>query len=238
MNSEIIIGITDCSKFPNYQKWIEAEAGVKVLKLSHHTNNAQDTEKCDGVILSGGEDVHPRFYNRLEYLEYCHEIDERRDEFEWKVLENTEKDQLPLLGICRGLQMANVYFGGTLIPDIPAFGKFNHSRFPDKDREHTIEVDPYSELSKIVGTLKGEINSAHHQSAELVARSLVTSAISPDGIVEGLEWKVKEGRPYLQLVQWHPERMTDLQNVFSKNIKHSFLQTVRKNKSVANLESQ
>jgi putative glutamine amidotransferase len=230
MDREIIIGITDCSKFPNYQQWIEREPGTRVIKLSHQLNNFNDVEKCDGIILSGGEDVHPRFYNKLEYLEYCHEIDEKRDEFEWKVLEQTEKNELPLLGICRGLQMANVYFGGTLIPDIPAFGKFNHSRFPDKDREHTIQVDPYSELFKIAGTGSGETNSAHHQSAELVAKSLITNAISPDGIIEGLERKVKDNKPYLQLVQWHPERMIDQQNVFAKNIKLSFLEAIRSSK--------
>jgi putative glutamine amidotransferase len=232
MKQEIIIGITDCSKFANYQKWIESEPGTRVVKLSYHEGNLKDIERCDGIILSGGEDVHPRFYNKMEYLEYCSEIDERRDEFEWKVLEQTEEKQLPLLGICRGLQMANVYFGGTLIPDIPAFGRYNHSRFPDKDREHIVQVDPYSDLFKITGTLNGEVNSAHHQSAELVAKSLVTNAISPDGIVEGLEWKTREGKPYLQLVQWHPERMNDQQNVFARNIKRSFLEAVFKQQPV------
>lgn len=230
MKKKIVIGITDCSKFVMYKNWIENESGTEVVRLSHHENNVADIEQCDGIILSGGEDVHPRFYNRMEYLGYCHEIDEPRDEFEWKVLEHTESKKLPLLGICRGLQMANVYFGGTLIPDIPSFGKFNHSRFPDKDRAHTILVDPYSELYKIAGTQTGEVNSAHHQSVELVAKGLVSNALSPDGVIEGIERKDKEGKPYLQLVQWHPERMTDLGNVFSKNIKASFLNAVADSK--------
>ena len=223
---KITIGITDCSKYANYQKWIENESDVAVIKLGYQDNNFEKIQKCDGVILSGGEDVHPRFYNKLEYLPYCSEIDEKRDEFELKVLEYTERNSIPVLGICRGLQVANVFFGGTLIPDIPAFGRFNHSRFTDKDRQHKIQVDETSELRAITGTDSGEVNSAHHQSAELVGKGLVTNCISPDGIVEGLERKEK-GKPFLQLVQWHPERMTDLENPFSKKIKLAFLDAVR-----------
>ncbi|MBT1697611.1 gamma-glutamyl-gamma-aminobutyrate hydrolase family protein [Fulvivirgaceae bacterium PWU4] len=223
----ITIGITDCSKYPNYEQWIRQEADTEVIRLSYKENNFADIERCQGIILSGGEDVHPRFYNKMEYLEYCDEIDERRDEFEWKVLEYTESKQLPLLGICRGLQMANVFYGGTLVPDIPSFGRFNHSRFADKDRYHTVQVDANSMLRKIAGSEIGEINSAHHQSAELIGKGLVSNALSPDGIVEGIERKNGAGKPYLQLVQWHPERMTDLGNPFSKNIKLSFLEAVR-----------
>lgn len=224
---KIKIGITDCSKYANYEKWILAEHDVEVVKLSQHLNNDEDTVKCDGVILSGGEDVHPRFYNKLEYLPYCHEIDEQRDEFEMKVLRRVEQSNLPLLGICRGLQVANVYFGGTLVPDIPSFGKFNHSRYTDKDRYHTVQVDANSELAKIVGGNSGEINSAHHQSAELVAKGFVANSISADGIIEGIERQKNEGKAFLQLVQWHPERMTDLENPFSKKVKSAFLDAVR-----------
>jgi putative glutamine amidotransferase len=227
MSKRITVGITDCSKYLNYEKWFSGEAGVAVIRLSYTDNNLKDLERCDGIVLSGGEDVHPRFYHKEEYLEYCHEIDERRDDFEWKVLEYTEEKQLPLLGICRGLQMANVYFGGTLIPDIPAFGRFNHSKFPEKDRYHTVQLDSTSELRKIAGFESGEVNSAHHQSAALVGRGLVTNCLSPDGIIEGLERQDKKGKPYLMLVQWHPERMTDLQNPFSKNVKSSFIEAVR-----------
>lgn len=222
MKEKITIGITDCSKYANYHKWIGGEAGVEVIRLSHHEQNIDDIGKCDGVILSGGEDVHPRYYNKPEYVELCHEIDEQRDAFEWKVLEYTEKNKIPVLGICRGLQIANVFYGGTLVPHIPAFGKFDHSMTGTIDRYHTVQVDPNSQLNTIVGASSGEINSAHHQGADRLGRGLVANALSADGVVEGME---RENRdlPFLQLVQWHPERMKDLSSTFSLNIKRKFL---------------
>jgi putative glutamine amidotransferase len=227
MKQKITVGITDCSKYANYESWLLSEPEVEVIKLSQKLKNSADAKKCDGIILSGGEDVHPRYYNKPEYEAYCHEINEPRDEFEFKVLDEVEANQLPLLGICRGLQVANVYYKGTLVPDIPSFGKFNHSRYSNVDRYHTIDVDVTSELYKITGVAKGEINSAHHQSAELIGKGLVANSLSIDGIVEGIERQKSEGKPFLQLVQWHPERMTDLDNPFSKKIKQAFLNAIR-----------
>lgn len=223
MKEKITIGITDCSKFQNYQKWIE-DAGASVMRLSPQENNLADLEKCDGIVLSGGEDVHPRFYNKPEYLELCQEIDEKRDAFEMKVLDYTTRHNLPLLGICRGLQIANVFLGGTLIPHIPAFGKFNHSRTETHDRYHSIHVAADSQLGEIVAQPSGEVNSAHHQSADRIAKGLIVNALSTDGVVEGLEREDPGGGPFLQLVQWHPERMNDLQSAFTLKIKQRFLE--------------
>ena len=223
MKGKITIGITDCSKFPNYQRWIE-DAGAIVLKLSQHQDNFDDIKKCDGILLSGGEDVHPRYYNKPEYVELCHEIDEKRDAFELKVLEYATRDNLPLLGICRGLQVANIFFGGTLLPHLPAFGKFNHARTETHDRYHTVQVSGDSELQRIVGEVSGEVNSAHHQCTDRIAKGLIANAISIDGVVEGMEREDPRRGAFLQLVQWHPERMNDQQSAFSRKIKEKFLE--------------
>ena len=225
---EIIIGVTDCSKYDAYANWIASGGGLKTVKISYKDNSLEDLQRCHGILLTGGEDVHPRFYNKPEYYPYCYQtdIDERRDELEFKVLEHVRHSNKPLLGICRGLQVTNVFFGGTLIPDIPSFGKYNHSKLNGVDRIHDVRVDPNSIFRSVIKTDRGQINSAHHQSAELVAPDLVANAFSEDGVIEGLEWKSPEGKPYLLLVQWHPERMTDQQSAFSKNVKGSFLAAV------------
>lgn len=226
---KIKIAVTDCSKYDAYASWISREGNVETIKIGYDDNSIEGLDKCDGIVLTGGEDVHPKFYGKPEYLPYCHkdDVNERRDEVEFKVLDYAQKHRIPLLGICRGLQVANVYFGGTLVPDIPSFGKFNHSKNAGQDRYHEVRVDPTSALSKLLTVDVGEINSAHHQSAELVAPDLVCNAISQDGVVEGLEWKNPGEKPFMLLVQWHPERMTNQESPFSKRVKSTFLEAVR-----------
>lgn len=227
MSEKKIIGITDCGKYPNYENWMRA-AGIETVRLGYSQSNFDEISKCQGILLTGGEDVHPRFYNRPENIALCDDdMDEERDEFELMVIEHAQKNNLPILGICRGLQIANVYFGGTLIPDLPSLGKFNHSKFKEgEDRYHSVQVDPNSFLSGITITSAGEINSAHHQSAERIGKDLVVNCFSSDGVVEGMEWKKPVGKPFLLLVQWHPERMKDQHSVFVKNIRDSFLNSI------------
>lgn len=99
------IGITDCARYANYERWfLDAPVQLDIIRLSYHLNNLDDIEKCHGIVLSGGEDVDPRRYRRgdlLGRLEFT-DIDLKRDEFEWQVIERALKLQLPILGICRG----------------------------------------------------------------------------------------------------------------------------------------
>ena len=226
----IVVGISEGSKYSNYENWMKDEPGVEIIKLSYHLDNFKEIEKCDGIILTGGCDINPVLYNQPGFMAYSDlkEIDEKRDEFEWKIMQHTEENQKPLLGICRGLQFANVYFGGVLLPDIASFGKFNHAKFKEgNDREHFIDVDANSLLYKITGEQKGRVNSAHHQSVDIPGFGLVVNALSSDGIIEGMERREPEGKSYLMLVQWHPERMADQESSFVKKIKQSFLDASR-----------
>lgn len=227
---KITIGITDNSKYDVYARWIMGEPDTEVIRLGYASGNFDDVKRCHGLLLSGGdEDIHPRFYNHPEFLPLCTGgVDERRDEFELRLIDHALSNRLPLLGICRGLQIVNVYSGGTLVPDIPSKGLPNHSRFSEgHDRQHGVSVRSDSRLGAVAGQDIGGVNSAHHQAADLIGAGLIANAFSEDGVIEGLERTGKDERSFLLLVQWHPERMADQRSPLSGGVKQRFLTEIR-----------
>jgi len=220
------IGITDCGKYENYRRWIAMEPGIEVVKLSFHDQNAAEAKSCDGVLFSGGEDVHPSLYGKPEFVQEFElkEIIPARDQFEYELIKNTLESKKPVLGICRGLQLINVYLGGTLLPDIPSLSQSTaHGKISGQDRLHDIRVETLSMLHDITGRENGLVNSAHHQAVDKPADHLRISAFGESSIIEALEWKDPLHKSWLLLVQWHPERMQDLSSPFSGNVKHAFL---------------
>lgn len=229
MTSSVTIGITECGKWDKYASWVQrADSRIEIVKLSWKENNAAELDRCHGVVLTGGEDVHPRFYGSPQGIAELDpkEVNERRDEFELEIIGRTLQKELPLLGICRGLQVANVYFGGALILDLPSTGKPGHSKSQGYDRTHPVKLTSGTLLEKSIGVDHGEVNSAHHQAAERIGGGLRLSAISDDGVIEGLEWMELDQKPFFLLVQWHPERMDNFDSPFSKNLLFQFTQAV------------
>ncbi len=226
MKHSLTIGITDCSKYDNYKNWIlGADASINIIKLSYQLDNIDLLASCDGIILSGGEDVYPTFYGKPEYLELLDpsQMDEKRDVFELKVIEQSLLAKKPILGICRGLQIANVYFGGILVPDIPTvIGSELHNKIEGKDQHHQVELVQGSLINTITGQQTGTINSAHHQSAQQIGEELVVTGYADNNIVEAIEWKEPANKPWLLLLQWHPERISDDAH-FSMAIRKAFL---------------
>jgi putative glutamine amidotransferase len=196
-----------------------------------YLDNPEAVAGCDGVVLSGGEDVQPDLYGRPEYVkEYdLKEIIPERDRFEYAVIRNVLEQGKPLLGICRGLQIVNVYLGGTLVPDIPSVLHSDaHGKKAGEDQLHEIRIVPGSLLSRVSGLGSGQVNSAHHQSAARPGRDLKISATADQGIVEALEWEDPLDRPWLLLIQWHPERMADGESPLTAGVRQAFLEACGK----------
>ena len=165
-------------------------------------------EMIDGLILTGGADIHPSFYGQI-VLERCGEIDEERDRFEVELIHAARNRDLPFLGICRGLQVLNVALGGSLYQDLSYRAGTDPTHMNPRERRgelaHQVAVAPGSRLAAIIGARELPVTSTHHQVIRNLAPALTVSAVAPDGVIEGIEGP---GR-FLLAVQWHPERMAD-----------------------------
>lgn len=206
----MLIGITDTLK-PNlsrYTDWLTSVVpSTKFVVLSHVRQNLETVDIIEGLLLTGGGDVDPKYYGVSDALSKSREVLPSRDEFEFQVIERAFDRNLPILGICRGMQVMNVYLGGTLILDLPSAGYDDHSRPEMNEVVHQVEIEAASLLRSIAGSGSLGVNSSHHQAVEALGNGLMAGAVSSDGVIESAEWMLKDRMPFLLLVQWHPERM-------------------------------
>jgi len=233
MKKKIGISFTKTS-FQNYWNWFtpsDLREDVELLELSFERNNTEDIHLCDGFILTGGIDTHPSFYNgKANYNNSPSVFQIERDFFEEKIYRYSQLHKLPVLGICRGMQLINVLEGGKLLQDLDN-GNERHKK-EESDKEHTIVAEEGSLLFQISGSHSGRVNSAHHQAIDPdgVGKNLMVNAYDDDQekIIEGLEFRNKTDKAFMLCVQWHPERMKAREeNPFSENLKKQFLAAVR-----------
>jgi len=162
-------------------------------------------DRLDGLVLSGGVDVDPALYGRPRHPKLGR-VDRERDEFELALTRHALRRDLPLLAICRGLQVLNVATGGTLIQDIPSEleGAVTHAAPGRRTRRsHPVEVASGSKLREILGVGPLSVNSFHHQAIDRLGEGLSVSGRCPgDGVIEAVEMK---DRSFVLGVQWHPE---------------------------------
>ena len=208
-------------KHENYVRWLKAEdPGIEVLRLE--AGGAADAMAgLDGLVLSGGVDIAPTFYGGAgQYVKApANGWQPVRDGFELSVLEEAWKRRLPVLGVCRGLQLINVGRQGTLVQDLGREGDAVHENVTGVDKEHRVRVEAGTLLGEVVGVTAGAgalgaddarrrlVNSAHHQAVGRLGTDLRVNCRAEDGTIEGLEWSDPAGKPFLLAVQWHPERM-------------------------------
>lgn len=222
----IKIGVTFSeSNYANYPLWIKgSDSTIEIIELSYETNNLQEVTNCDAIVFTGGIDM-----DTLENNNYANapkEFNRVRDQFEMAVLKKALQERKPILGICRGLQLINVYLGGTLHLDNGEAKNKIHRR-ETEDQIHTIQVEKDSLFHSIVKQELGEVNSAHHQSIDILGSGLKAVAHTEDGVIEVIESANPEEQ-FLLAVQWHPERMKDLESPFSKNIRRALIEKINK----------
>ncbi len=190
-----------------YMDGIARAGGVPVI-LPLRAEDA-DVERLfrimDGLLLTGGQDVNPSLYG--EENTACKELCPARDELEKKLFNKAMSLDMPVFGICRGLQLINAVMGGTLYQDLP-------TQFTSPNAENHLQSEPYdasahkvtllqsSPLYALLETEKLAVNSLHHQGIRTLAPGLLPSAISEDGLVEAI---YAPHKTFVQAVQWHPE---------------------------------
>ncbi len=166
-------------------------------------------EVADGVLLSGGGDVNALTYGEEPHLTSCYQ-DPIRDDMEFEVTRLALEANVPILGVCRGIQVLNVVMGGTLIQDIPSQvpGAVKHYAQPlDVTLLHTIEIEPDSLMARVTGATSMAVNSWHHQTVKDLGHGLRVNSRARDGVIEGVE--SSDGKPILG-VQFHPEECVSL----------------------------
>ena len=227
---KIKIAISKASGSENYEKyeqWIKrTDYNVETIDLYKldFDDAVSAIAGVDGLLLSGGPDLHPKHYNKAEDSARC-VIDLHRDSLELELIKQALKQNMPILAICRGEQILNVALGGDLIVDIPQDvpqSKVVH-QIKDGDANHKILVKKGTLLYKITDEYEGLVNSNHHQAVGKLAPELDANAITEDKMIEAYSYKNFDSKPYLLGVQWHPERLP-YESPFSKNIAKSFIE--------------
>jgi putative glutamine amidotransferase len=201
------IGISPCHALADYVTSVR-DTGARAVVLDL-TVAAEDLLKgIDALVLTGGGDVNPALYGAAPHPTY-HPAEAGRDEAELALARGAIESGLPLLAICRGVQVLNVAAGGTLVQDIPSevATPLNHQVKDPRDAiAHDVRVTPGSLTSRLLANHLTDdvmgVNSRHHQAVRLIAPGFQTAAVAPDGVIEGIELSAV---PFSVGVQWHPE---------------------------------
>ncbi len=203
------LGVRTHNLAVDYTQAIERAGGVPVILPLHVQNTDALLDMLDGIVFSGGGDIEASLFNQ-ENHETVSGIDNERDSFEMKMMKSAFERDIPVLAICRGVQVMNVQQGGDLIQDIPSQtdSKKEHLQRNQNVGEHEafdeVEVSGDNPFAEAMGTGTVKINSFHHQALGEVADSLEVVAKSDDGIIEAV---YAPNQTYAVGTQWHPERL-------------------------------
>ena len=211
---------------PGYFQMLEAYGAIPIMLPLSDERETMDyfLEKCDGFLFTGGHDVDPSVYN-AERSEECGVSCEMRDRMEVYLLNKLKDMDKPVLGICRGIQIMNAVFGGSLYQDLPKehTSEVDHHMAPPYDRAvHEVEICQGGILEQILNSKKIGVNSYHHQAVKKLADGLFVEAVSEDKLVEAVSIPMKK---FFVGVQWHPE-FSYLADENSKKIIKRFVESL------------
>jgi putative glutamine amidotransferase len=197
----------------SYLEAIRQFGGIPIVLPSEGNDDELEylVSQCDGILFTGGMDIEPALFGEEKWNDTV-ETTPDRDRSESLIFRLAEERQLPILGICRGIQMMNVYYGGTLYQDIPtqAPTEVTHSMGASLGKTcHDCIVEPNSPLHLLTGRDKIAVNSFHHQAVKDVAPGFSVMARCEDGIIEAI-WN--PNKRFLWAVQWHPEEIWKIEH--------------------------
>ena len=204
-----LIAIAPCSKLHDYEESLR-RAGAEIRVLDPAVDEPDDVvARVDGLLLAGGGDVLPSLYGEAAHASFS-AAEAGRDEYEMQLARRAVEADMPLLAICRGVQVLNVALGGTLVQDIPTEvpGSLDHDvREPRVATAHEVWMTSGTLLERLMRSRIEEgdafdVNSRHHQAPRTLGAGLVVSGTAPDGVIEAIE---DPARRFCLGVQWHPE---------------------------------
>lgn len=209
-----------------YLASIEQAGGIPIcIPNATEENVGALLDIVDGLVLIGGADIDPLLFGEEPHRNIGSVV-RKRDDSDILLMNEAYRRQMPVLGICRGQQIMNVVFGGTIIQDIPSqVENIVQHKQPSKRRElaHTVDVKT-PKFKAIFGEESFRVNTFHHQSVGELGEGLVASAVAKDGIIEGIE---HESHPYCVAVQWHPEELAPNGDIYAQRLFKSFIEACK-----------
>jgi putative glutamine amidotransferase len=220
MNKRVAVTFNEADRVVTYEAALR-EVGLEPVR------NPESLDGLSGLLLTGGTDVNPALYNESPHPE-TQRPDDQRDELEIRLLNQALEANLPVLAICRGLQLFNVVHGGTLIQHLDSGNHEKRADLPVSAENHKAAVEPETKLAAIVGAGEIPVNSRHHQAIGQLGENLRVSAVSDDQVIEAVE---RPDKTFAVAVQWHPEdrcmvdaRDRKLFESFAAAVEHQYIE--------------
>lgn len=244
MDSTILVICSDqTAARATSQRALEEAGWTGTILLVTAQDPLPNLSQVEGVLLTGGADIHPKYWDETEPLHEKANTDDARTDLEFQVIRHAQEKNLPVLGLCRGHQILNVALGGSMYQHLPDEGvpltRTYVGKYSDEKQvlPHSVSVKANSQLAHLlqVDTSRMPVNSRHHQAVKKVGEGLVVSAVDPDDLVggrpmiEGVEWK--DSSRFMVGVQWHPENLTRQEGVpgeAARNLFKGFLDAIRR----------